>query len=470
MTEQRGAEALGLRGGRIIDPSQGLDVRAAVLVADGRVMALGPEAALRDGVEALAAAGRAVRWIDLPARWVVAPGFVDLHAHLREPGFTAKETIATGTAAAARGGFTTLCCMPNTQPVIDSKAVIEEVRAAARGARARVLPIAAITRGQAGEQLAEMATLAAAGAVAFSDDGRPVTSARLLRSALEYSLLVERPVVEHCQDESLVGDGVMHEGAYSALLGLKGWPAAGEEAMLARDVALVRQTGGRYHAAHLSTAGAVAIVRQAKAEGLPVTAEVTPHHLLLTDAWVAGERTGPLAEALTALGHTPAAGVRYDTATKVNPPLREPRDAAALLEGLLDGTIDAIATDHAPHTSVDKDCEYGEAAFGISGLETALAALLALVHAGRLPLADLVAALTVRPARAFGLPAGTLAPGAAADVVVFDPEEEWVVEPARFASKGRNTPLVGLTLRGRVRLTLLDGAVVYDATADHVTL
>jgi dihydroorotase len=461
--EQRGIEALGLRGARIVDPSQQLDMRGALLVADGRIVALGSEADIRGKVEVLSAAGRAVRWLDPPPHWVIAPGFVDLHAHLREPGYTAKETIATGTAAAARGGFTTLCCMPNTQPVIDSKAVIEEVRAAARQARAHVLPIAAITRGQAGEQLAEMATLAAAGAVAFSDDGRPVTSGRLMRSALEYTHLVGRPVVEHCQDESLVGDGVMHEGAYSALLGLKGWPAAGEEAMLARDLALVQLTDGRYHAAHLSTAGAVALVRQAKAEGLPVTAEVTPHHLLLTDAWVAGERTGPLAEALAALGHAPAAGVRYDTATKVNPPLREQRDAAALLEGLLDGTIDAIATDHAPHTSVDKDCEYGEAAFGISGLETALAALLALVHVGRLPLVDLVAALSVRPARAFGLDTGTLALGAAADVVVFDPEEEWVVEPARFASKGRNTPLAGVTLRGRVRLTLMDGVVVYDA-------
>jgi dihydroorotase len=464
MVERQGTEALGLRGARIMDPSQALDVRGALLVVDGRVVALGSEPSVRNELDALEAAGRTVRWLDLPAHWVVAPGFVDLHAHLREPGYTAKETIATGTAAAARGGFTTLCCMPNTQPVIDSTAVIEQVRAAARGARARVLPIAAITRGQAGEQLAEMATLAAAGAVAFSDDGRPVTSGRLMRSALEYTHLVNRPVVEHCQDESLVGEGVMHEGAYSTLLGLKGWPAAGEEAMLARDLALVRQTGGRYHAAHLSTAGAVTLVRQAKTDGLPVTAEVTPHHLLLTDAWVAGERTGPLVEALAALGHAPPAGVRYDTTTKVNPPLREPRDAAALLQGLLDGTIDAIATDHAPHTSVDKDCEYGEAAFGISGLETALAALLALVHVGRLPLADLVAALTARPARAFGLDAGTLAPGAAADVVIFDPEEEWVVEPARFASKGRNTPLAGLTLRGRVRLTLLDGAVVFDAS------
>jgi dihydroorotase len=284
-----------------------------------------------------------------------------------------------------------------------------------------------------------------------------------MRSALEYSLLVDRPMVEHCQDEDLVGSGVMHEGPTATLLGLAGWPAAGEESMLARDLALVRQTGGRYHAAHLSTAGAVAMVRQARAEGLPVTAEVTPHHLLLTDAWVAGERTGPLADALAAMGLPVGSGERYDTATKVNPPLRAAADADALLAGLLDGTLDAIATDHAPHTVVDKACEYGEAAFGISGLETALAALLALVHTVRLPLPTLMAALTVRPARAFGLPGGTLAVGAPADVVVFDPDEEWTVDPARFASKGKNTPLAGQRLRGRVRLTLLGGATVYDA-------
>jgi dihydroorotase len=284
-----------------------------------------------------------------------------------------------------------------------------------------------------------------------------------MRLALEYAAPLGVPVVEHCQDEDLVGGGVMNEGAVATMLGLQGWPAAGEEVMLARDLALVRLTGARYHAAHLSTAGSVDLIRAAKAEGLPVTAEVTPHHLLLTDSWVAGERTGPLAAALASEGITLAPDMRYDTHTKVNPPLRTAADCEALLAGLLDGAIDAIATDHAPHTQVDKDCEYGEAAFGISGLETALAALLALVHARRLSLAELVAALTVRPARAFGLPAGTLAPGAAADIVVFDPAEEWVVEPARFASKGRNTPLAGLTLRGRVRLTLLDGVVVFDA-------
>ena len=456
-------DALLLRGARIVDPSQGLDGPGALLIAGGHVVAIGPAEQVTAAADQLTAEGRAPRTLDLPARYVIAPGFVDLHAHLREPGYESKETVASGARAAARGGFTTLCCMPNTSPVIDSPAVLAQVREAAVRVPAHIYPIAAITRGEAGAELTEMAALAAAGAVAFSDDGLPVGNSRIMRSALEYSLLADRPVVEHCQDEGLVGDGVMHEGLVSTLLGLKGWPAAGEEAMLARDVALVKQTGGRYHAAHVSTAGSVEIMRRAKAEGLRVTAEVTPHHLLLSDAWVAGERTGPLADALTAMGLPVGTGERYDTNTKVNPPLRPAADAEALLAGLLDGTIDAIATDHAPHTLVDKACEYGEAAFGISGLETALASLLALVHTGRLPLTTLIAALTERPARAFGLAAGTLGVGAVADVVVFDPDEEWAVDPSHFASKGRNTPLAGMTLRGRVRVTLLRGQPVYDA-------
>ncbi len=287
-----------------------------------------------------------------------------------------------------------------------------------------------------------------------------------MRLALQYAAPLGLPVVEHCQDEDLVGGGVMNEGTISTMLGLPGWPAAGEDVMLARDLALVRTTEARYHAAHLSTAGAVELLREAKRAGLPVTAEVTPHHLLLTDSWVAGERTGPLAESLAGMGIPVGSGGRYDTATKVNPPLRTAEDCAALLAGLLDGTIDAVATDHAPHTAVDKDCEYGEAAFGISGFETALASLLALVHAGKLPLPVLIAALTERPARAWNLAAGTLRVGAPADLVVFDPDERWTVDPARFASKGRNTPLAGVTLRGRVRLTLLGGEVVYDAGAE----
>jgi dihydroorotase len=295
--------------------------------------------------------------------------------------------------------------------------------------------------------------------VAFSDDGRPVSNSKLMRSALEYATMLDRPIVEHCEDEGLVAGGVMNEGAIATKLGLKGWPAAAEEIMLARDLALVRLTGGRYHAAHISTAGSVELIRRAKAEGSPVTAEVTPHHLLLTDTWVAGQRTGLLGQ------DRATSGQPYDTATKVNPPLRTQADADALIGGLLDGTIDAIATDHAPHTVVDKACEYDEAAFGISGLETALGALLALVHAGKVPLATLVAALTFRPAQTFALPAGTLRPGAAADITIFDLRERWTVNPACFASKGKNTPLAGLTLTGRVRYTILGGRVVYGAGA-----
>jgi dihydroorotase len=456
-------DLLVLRGARIVDPSQRLDGPGTVLIQGERIATIGDDAAVAPTLERLGAEGVTPRVLDLPFHWVLAPGFVDLHAHLREPGYESKETIASGAQAAARGGFTTLCCMPNTDPVLDSPAALEYVAAKAHTAPARIHPIAAITKGEAGHELSEMTELAAAGAVAFSDDGMPVTSSRLMRSALEYAAPLGLPLVEHCQDDDLVGGGVMHEGTISTLLGLKGWPAAGEDVMLARDLALVRLTGTRYHAAHLSTAGAVALIREAKRAGLAVTAEVTPHHLLLTDSWVAGERTGPLAEALAELGLPLAPGARYDTSTKVNPPLRTAEDCAALLQGLLDGTIDAVATDHAPHTLVDKDCEYADAAFGISGLETALAALLTLVHTGRLPLATLIAALTERPARAFGLEAGTLRPGAPADVAIFDPDEVWTVDPARFASRGRNTPLAGVQLRGRVRMMLLGGEVVFDA-------
>jgi dihydroorotase len=477
---QRGAanQPILLRGARVIDPARAMDGPGAVVIAGGRIVAcglaagrgsaaqLGPD--VTSALSKLEAEGRPARTLELPAGWVIAPGFVDLHAHLREPGYEAKETIQTGARAAARGGFTTICAMPNTNPVIDSRATVELVQRAAEGADARVRVIAAISKGEQGHELSEMGELADAGVVAFSDDGRPVSSGKVMRHALEYAAPLGLPIVEHCQDEELVGDGVMHEGAAATRLGLKGWPSAGEVVMLARDLELARLTGARYHAAHLSVAGAVDLLRRARQAGLAVTAEVTPHHLLLTDDWVAGERTGPLADALAAQAGAPlAAGPRYDTSAKVNPPLRTAEDCEALLAGLLDGTIDAIATDHAPHTQVDKDCEFGEAAFGISGFETALAALLALVHAGKLPLATLIAALTVRPAQAWRLNAGTLEPGELADLVIFDPDENWTVDPARFASLGKNTPLAGLTLRGRVRQTWLGGRMVYDAdTAD----
>ena len=452
-----------LRSTHIIDPApnNAFDGPGWLLIRDGRIVACGSD---DDALTArLAESDVWVRTVELPPRWVLAPGFVDLHAHLREPGFEGKETIASGARAAARGGFTTICCMPNTNPVIDSRATLDYVLARAKDVPVHVRPIAAISKGEDGRELSEMAELAEAGAVAFSDDGRPVHSSRLMRLALEYAAPLGLPVVEHCQDEDLVGAGVMNEGAVATMLGLRGWPSAGEDVMLARDLALVRLTGTRYHVAHLSTAGAVDLMRAAKAEGLPVTAEVTPHHLLLTDSWVAGERTGPLAAALASEGIAIAPGVRYDTSTKVNPPLRTEADCVALLSGLLDGTIDAIATDHAPHTPVDKKCEFGEAAFGICGLETALASLLTLTRAGHLPLPTLIAALTVRPAAAWRLDAGTLQPGASADIVIFDPDEVWTVDPEQFASRGRNTPLAGVTLRGRVRATLVDGEVVYDA-------
>lgn len=408
-------------------------------------------------------------------RLIACPGFVDLHAHLREPGFEDSETIADGARAALRGGFTTVCCMPNTEPALDAPGLLDEVRARAEAARAaRVLPIAAVTRGRRGKELADLVELAAAGAVAFSDDGAPVQDARLMRYALEYARATERAVANHAQDASLAATGVMHEGETSALLGLPGIPGAAEEAMVARDLALARLTGGRLHLAHVSTARAVELVRVAKHEGLPVTCEVTPHHLAMTESWVAGDRAfvwetpngnapraparapGPHAEVevseergRTRGGWAPP----YDARTKVNPPLRTRADVEALWDGLRDGTIDAIATDHAPHASVLKEVEFDQAAFGISGLETALPVLLAAVGAGRIDLGMLVERLTAGPARCFGLPA----PSLARDLVLIDPEAEWEVTESALASRGKNTPLLGRRLKGRVVAAFVDG-------------
>ncbi len=394
---------------------------------------------------------------------IVAPGFIDLHAHLREPGFEDSETIATGARAALRGGFTTVCAMPNTEPPIDSPGLVAELLARAAAARAaRVLPIAAITRGRRGHELADLVELAAAGAVAFSDDGAAVDDAMLFRSALEYAHAARRPVSEHAQDTALSGHGVMHEGQVSAALGLPGLPAAAEEVAVARDLALARETGGRLHLAHLSTAGAVELVRRAKADGVRVTAEVTPQHLALTDAWVAGDRAlawqTPHAEGdRDAPADAPGRGDPYDSATKVNPPLRPAADVRACWAGLADGTIDAIATDHAPHSSVRKDVEFQEAAFGISSIETALPLLLAGVAAGWGELEKIIAALTVGPARVLGHPLET------DDVVVIDPGLEWKVTPEALTSRGKNTPLLGRTLRGRVVAAAVGGEVRYDA-------
>jgi dihydroorotase len=384
---------------------------------------------------------REARALDARGRWVV-PGLVDLHVHLREPGQEYKETVATGARAAVAGGFTTICAMPNTKPVNDNASVTELVlaRAAAAGL-ARVLPVGCISRNQAGEDLAEYGELKAAGCVAVTDDGKPVANPALMRRALEYARAFGLPVAVHEEDPALAGKGVMHEGAASTRLGLKGVPAAAEDVMVLRDLALLELAGGRLHVQHVSTKGAVRALRDAKARGLAVTAEATPHHLALTDEDVA------------------ASG--YDTDYKMNPPLRSAADVAAVREGLADGTIDAVATDHAPHSAVEKDLEFDAALNGIVGLETAFSVCLELVRKGVLSDRRLVEAMTVGPARAFGLAAGTLARGAAADVAVLDPAAEWLVDPARLHSKSRNTPWKGKRLAGRCVFTIVGGRVVH---------
>jgi len=376
---------------------------------------------------------------------ITAPGFIDLHAHLREPGFEESETVATGAIAALAGGFTTICAMPNTEPAIDSPGLVAELIARGEAARgARVLPIATITRGRKGKELADLVELAAAGAVAFSDDGSTVADAQLFRNALEYARAAGRPIFEHSQDQALSAGGVMHEGVVSARLGLPGMPSAAEESAIARDLSLARLAGGRLHLSHVSTAGSVELVRRAKADGLAITCEVTPHHLALTDEWVAGSRAfawdedGPRA-------------APYDTSTKVNPPLRTAADVRACWAGLMDGTIDAIATDHAPHASTRKDVEYQEAAFGISVFETAVPLLLAGVTAGWGTWERVVEALTAGPARVLGidLPKD--------DLVVIDPKATWTPAAASLRSLGKNTPLLGRSLRGRVVDAVVDG-------------
>lgn len=436
--------------GRLVDPSQGLDDLYNLRIVDGRVDDL----------------GRIDPPSDLPAErlidaggCIVCPGFVDIHVHLRQPGYEEKETIATGTMAAAAGGFTTVCAMPNTKPTIDTRADVEFVlETARREAAVRVFTLGSVTKGQKGEELSDLGEMADAGAVAFTDDGHVVANPKLMRYALEYSRMLGRPVAQHCEDPELSNGGLMHEGRISALLGLRGLPAAAEEAIVARDIALCRLTGGHVHFQHVSAAGSVELIRAAREEGLPVTAEVTPHHLTLTEDWVAGGKWASPA-VLDRWGRIPTHP--YDTNTRVAPPLRSERDAEALLMALEDGLFDAIATDHAPHTIVDKQCEFGLAANGISGLETALGTLLTLVHRGELSLSTMIRYLTVEPARVMKLPHGTLRKGADADVTIFDPRAEWVVDPERFISKGKNSPLAGATLRGRVCATLVGGKVVY---------
>jgi dihydroorotase len=420
-----------LKGGRVVDPAAGRDGAFDVLLEDGRVREVKPR---------LTAKGATV--LDVKGL-VVCPGFIDLHTHLREPGREDKETIATGTRAAAAGGFAAVCAMPNTEPVNDqagiTRAILEKARA--EGV-VRVYPIGAITKGSRGEELAEYGDLKEAGCVAVSDDGRPVARAGVMRRALEYAQAFDLPVIDHCEEPTLTEKFAMNEGPVATLLGLRGYPAVAEAIVVERDVELAALTGGRVHIAHLSAAGSVDAVRRGKARGVRVTAEATPHHLLLTDKAVKESE--------------------YDTSTKMNPPLRSDADRRAVIEGLQDGTIDCIATDHAPHTVDDKKVEYDQAAFGIVGLETAVALCLdRLVGAKVIDLARLVELLSAGPARTLGLPGGTLAPGAPADVTVLDLQKKRAVEPARFASKGRNTPFGGWTLKGWPVMTVVGGRVAW---------
>jgi len=427
-------DAIVFRDVRAIDPASDLDARCDVVVERGLITAVGPAAA--QGLEP----GARVRVIDGRGRWLL-PALVDQHVHLREPGHEYKEDIASGLAAAAAGGYAHVCAMPNTNPVNDTRAVTELMLArAATCVGARLHPIAAITRGLEGKQLTELAELKAAGAVAASDDGRCVASSAVMLRALEYARNFDLLIIQHAEDAELTTGAAMHEGEVSARLGLRGWPRVAEDAILARDVLLAEYAGARYHAAHVSTAGAVRILREAKRRGVLVTCEVTPHHLLLTDAAVLG----------------------YDTACKVNPPLREGEDVAALRDALADGTIDVVATDHAPHSALEKDCEFQEAASGMIGLELALGLMLGLVRDGTVTLARLIDAMSTRPARNVGLEPPAIRPRALAELTLVDPELTWTPSATRLLTKSRNSPFLHRPLTGRVLMTLAAGNVVHD--------
>jgi dihydroorotase len=426
-------DALVFRRVRAVDPASGLDAELDVVVEGGTITRVGVDAGA-----ALVGKER-VRTFDSKGAWLL-PGLIDLHVHLREPGEEYKEDLATGLSAAAAGGYVAVCAMPNTRPVNDTRAVTEMLVAKSKSlGGTRLHPIGAITVGQKGEALTEMADLKEAGAVAVSDDGRCVTSSAVMRRALEYAATFDLPVIQHAEDHALTEGAQMHEGAVSSRLGLRGWPRVAEDIIVARDVLLAEVTRARYHVAHVSSLGAVRILREAKSRGIAVTAEVTPHHLLLTDAALLG----------------------YDTGCKVNPPLRSEEDRAAVRAALADGTLDCIATDHAPHSSLEKDCEMAAASPGMVGLELCVPLLLGLVHDGALSLTRFVDASSLAPARVAGLRVPRIADGAPADLTLIDPLAEVTIDPSRFRSKGRNTPFAGRVAKGRVLATIVSGRVVY---------
>ncbi len=424
-----------LRGGRVLDPSQGLDETADVVIEAGRIKDVGRDAG------AAYQAGEDVRIIDASGRWV-CPGFIDLHVHLREPGQEYKEDIGSGLDAAAAGGFTAVCPMPNTKPTNDTRAITEMMvaRATEHGG-ARLLPFGAVTKGQKGAELTEMADLRDAGAIGVSDDGVCVMNAAVMRHAMEYARTFDLLVSQHCEDHHLTEGAQMHEGAHSTRLGLRGWPRAAEDIIVARDLILAETTGARYHVAHISSLGAVRLIREAKARGLRVSAEVTPHHLLLTHEALLG----------------------YDTYCKVNPPLREEADREALREALADGTIDCIATDHAPHTDLEKDCEFEEASVGINGLESAIGSMFQLVRDGVFKPLRFVETLSTAPARLMpDYEGGSLREGRRADVTLLDPEAQWILDKEALRSKSHNTPLLDRELMGRPVMTIVGGKIVHE--------
>ncbi len=435
------------KGGRIISPIEKIDRVGDLLVKDSQISVIDKHIVPSEETLIIDAAGM-----------VISPGFIDIHCHLREPGFEYKETVASGTKAAAKGGFTTVCAMPNTNPAMDSRAMVDfVVRKAEEEGSIRVLPIGCVTKGSLGKQLSEMGELAQAGVIGFSDDGHPVADSNMMRQALRYSSSLGLPIINHCEVPELFKGGSMNEGWVSNRLGIKGIPNSAEEIMVARDIALAELTGGRYHVAHISTPGALELVKQAKAKGINVTCEVTPHHLTLSEEVILGyHHNGSPFEPLTIRA--------YETQAKVNPPLRTRFDVDGVVEGLKSGVIDIIATDHAPHNHIEKLCTFEDAAFGISVLETALGSLMSLVHVNGLALPLILRGLTSAPATFIDRPElGNLKKGTPADITMFDPNQEWEVDSSEFLSRGKNTPLQGQTLKGRVVATMVGGKMKYSS-------
>ena len=442
----------------MIDPANSRDKTADVLLLDGKVAAVGAEALARapEGGPEVDAAGK-----------VVCPGLIDIHVHFREPGQTAKENIETGAAAAAKGGFTTVVCMPNTSPAIDNPGTVALIQdGAERSAKVNVLTTGAITKGIAGEELAPIGSLKSAGVVAITDDGHCVQNNDLMRRALEYMKMFDLPVMDHCQDYSLVGSGVMHEGYWNSTLGLLGWPSAGEEMIVARNILLAEKTGAQIHCQHMSAAGSIRLLREAKSRGVTISGEACPHHFTLTDASIAGSEKF-WAEDGKGVCY-PGDGERpswpeYDTNFKMNPPLRSAADRKAVIEGVADGTLEIISSDHAPHCDYEKQVEFANAPFGITGLENQLAvALMQLYHSGRMKLADVIERLTAAPARLIHSDRGTLSEGAPADVTVFDSDAEWVFRREDTASKATNNPFYDWTLKGQPVMTVVGGEIVWQ--------